>query len=64
MLRFLAGDADVLLCTSIIESGLDIPRANTIIVNRAHNFGLAQLYQLRGSPAPWPLTITYRLSNA
>jgi transcription-repair coupling factor (superfamily II helicase) len=42
------GEADVLLCTTIIESGLDIPRANTIIVNRAHTLGLAQLYQLRG----------------
>ncbi|MCZ6463158.1 MAG: transcription-repair coupling factor, partial [Proteobacteria bacterium] len=48
MLAFMRGDADVLLCTTIIESGLDIPRANTIIINRAHTFGLAQLYQLRG----------------
>jgi len=48
MLSFMHGAADVLLCTTIIESGLDIPRANTIIVNRAHALGLAQLYQLRG----------------
>jgi transcription-repair coupling factor (superfamily II helicase) len=48
MLRFLHGEADVLLCTAIIESGLDIPRANTMLVDRADRFGLAQLYQLRG----------------
>ncbi len=48
MLAFLAKRYDVLLCTSIIESGLDIPNANTIIVNRADRFGLAQLYQMRG----------------
>lgn len=48
MLAFLAGRYDVLLCTSIIESGLDIPNANTIIINRADRFGLAQLYQIRG----------------
>ena len=48
MLAFLRGEAHVLLCTTIIESGLDIPRANTILVNRAENMGLAQLYQLRG----------------
>jgi transcription-repair coupling factor (superfamily II helicase) len=48
MLDFVAGRYDVLVCTSIIESGLDIPRANTIIVDRADTFGLAQLYQLRG----------------
>lgn len=45
---FSRGDLDVLLCTSIIESGLDIPNANTLIVDRADTFGLAQLYQLRG----------------
>jgi len=48
MLRFVAGEVDVLLCTSIIESGLDIPNANTLIVEQADRFGLAQLYQLRG----------------
>jgi transcription-repair coupling factor (superfamily II helicase) len=48
MLEFAAGHVDVLVCTSIIESGLDIPNANTLIVNRADQFGLAQLYQLRG----------------
>jgi transcription-repair coupling factor (superfamily II helicase) len=48
MLRFMHGEADVLLCTTIIESGLDIPRANTILINRADALGLAQLYQLRG----------------
>jgi len=45
---FTKGEIDVLLCTSIIESGLDIPNANTLIVDRADTFGLAQLYQLRG----------------
>jgi transcription-repair coupling factor (superfamily II helicase) len=48
MIRFINREVDVLLCTTIIESGLDIPSANTIIVNRADRFGLAQLYQLRG----------------
>jgi len=48
MLRFVGGEIDVLVCTSIIESGLDIPNANTLIVERADHFGLAQLYQLRG----------------
>jgi transcription-repair coupling factor (superfamily II helicase) len=48
MLKFHRREADVLLCTTIIESGLDIPNANTILVNRADTFGLAQLYQLRG----------------
>jgi transcription-repair coupling factor (superfamily II helicase) len=48
MIRFVAGEVDVLLCTSIIESGLDIPNANTLIIERADRFGLAQLYQLRG----------------
>jgi transcription-repair coupling factor (superfamily II helicase) len=48
MERFTAGEVDILLSTSIIESGLDIPNANTLIVDRADAFGLAQLYQLRG----------------
>ncbi|WP_069791528.1 transcription-repair coupling factor [Cyanobacterium sp. IPPAS B-1200] len=48
MLGFNNGDADLLICTTIIESGLDIPRVNTIIVEDAQKFGLAQLYQLRG----------------
>ena len=48
MLEFARGDADVLMCTTIIESGLDIPNVNTLIMNRADTFGLAQLYQLRG----------------
>jgi transcription-repair coupling factor (superfamily II helicase) len=48
MLRFWRGEADVLLCTTIIESGLDIPRANTILIDRADALGLAQVYQLRG----------------
>jgi transcription-repair coupling factor (superfamily II helicase) len=48
MLEYAAGNVDVLVCTSIIESGLDIPNANTLIVNRAERFGLAQLYQLKG----------------
>ncbi len=48
MMAFLRGEADVLVATSIIESGIDIPQANTLIVERADNFGLAQLYQIRG----------------
>ena len=48
MLDFSSGEANVLVCTTIIENGLDIPNANTIIVNNAAFFGLAQLYQLRG----------------
>ena len=48
MLSFLAGDADVLVSTTIIESGLDIPQANTLVVERADTLGLAQLYQIRG----------------
>jgi len=48
MVRFVDGKIDVLVCTTIIESGLDIPAANTLIVERAGRFGLAQLYQLRG----------------
>jgi transcription-repair coupling factor (superfamily II helicase) len=48
MQRFVQGDIDVLISTTIIESGLDIPNANTIIIDRADRFGLADLYQLRG----------------
>ena len=48
MHSFWHGELDVLVCTSIIESGLDFPRANTLIVNQAQRFGLGQLYQLRG----------------
>ncbi|HEY3334961.1 MAG TPA: transcription-repair coupling factor, partial [Candidatus Limnocylindrales bacterium] len=48
MLAFADGAADVLVCTTIIESGLDIPNANTIVIDRADTLGLAQLYQLRG----------------
>jgi len=48
MIAFLRGDADVLVCTSIIESGIDIPQANTLFVERADMFGLSQLYQIRG----------------
>ena len=48
ILRFIAGDYDILLSTTIIENGIDIPNANTMIVNRAHRFGLSDLHQLRG----------------
>ena len=48
MLGFINGDYDVLLCTTIVESGLDIPNANTIIINEAHRYGLSDLHQLRG----------------
>jgi len=48
MMRFVNGEADVLVCSTIIESGLDIPNANTIVVVDSHRMGLAQLYQLRG----------------
>ncbi|HWW90994.1 MAG TPA: transcription-repair coupling factor, partial [Solirubrobacteraceae bacterium] len=48
MMDYLRGGADVLVCTSIIESGIDIPQANTLIVENADTFGLAQLYQIRG----------------
>ncbi len=68
MLAFLARRYQVLLCTAIIESGLDIPSVNTIIINRADRFGLAQLYQLRGRVGRSPvraysylLTPPYRL---
>ena len=48
MLKFLRRQADILVCTTIIESGIDIPTANTILVNDAHRFGLSELHQLRG----------------
>jgi transcription-repair coupling factor (superfamily II helicase) len=48
MLKFIRGEVDVLVCTTIVESGIDIPNANTMIVNQADKFGLADLYQLRG----------------
>ncbi len=48
MLRFVRGEAQILVATTIIENGLDISRANTIIIEKAHRFGLAQLYQMRG----------------
>jgi transcription-repair coupling factor (superfamily II helicase) len=48
MVKFIDGQGDILVSTAIVESGLDIPASNTIIVNRADRFGLAQLYQLRG----------------
>ena len=48
MLAFVRGEADVLVATSIIESGLDIPQANTLVVERADQLGLSQLYQIRG----------------
>ena len=48
MLDFIRGDYDLLLCTTIIENGLDIPNANTIIINHAQNIGLSDLHQLRG----------------
>ncbi len=48
MMAFYAGKADVLICTTIIETGIDIPNTNTIIIDNAQNFGLAQLYQIKG----------------
>ena len=48
ILEFMSGDYDMLLCTTIIENGLDIPNANTIIINQAQNIGLSDLHQLRG----------------
>jgi transcription-repair coupling factor (superfamily II helicase) len=48
MMKFVRDEADVLVCTTIVENGLDIPRANTIFINRADRFGLSELYQLRG----------------
>ena len=51
MFDFIQGDYDVLIATTIIESGLDIPNANTIFINEAHHFGLSELHQLRGRVA-------------
>src|SRR5204863_8257906 len=48
MTRFVAGEFDMLVCTTIIETGLDIPNCNTLIIEGADRFGLSQLYQLRG----------------
>lgn len=48
MREFVEGEVDILVCTSIIENGLDLPNANTLIVDGAHRFGLSQLYQIRG----------------
>ena len=53
MLRFIEGEYDVLVSTNIIESGLDIPNANTIIINNAHMFGLSDLHQMRGRVGPF-----------
>ena len=53
MTRFLRGQVDVLVCSTIIESGLDVPNANTMIIDRADRFGLAELYQLRGRVGRW-----------
>ena len=53
MLRFIRHEADILVCTTIIESGLDIPNSNTIIINNADRFGLSELHQLRGRVGRW-----------
>lgn len=53
MTSFLEGKVDCLVCSTIIESGLDVPNANTIIIERADHFGLAELYQLRGRVGRW-----------
>ena len=68
MLSFSEGEINVLVCTTIIESGLDIPNANTLIIDRADRFGLSQLYQLRGASdaaaaAPTP-TCSFPRANA
>jgi transcription-repair coupling factor (superfamily II helicase) len=53
MLKFIRHEADILVCTTIIESGLDIPNANTIFINHADRFGLSELHQLRGRVGRW-----------
>ncbi len=53
MTRFVEGATDVLVCSSIIENGLDVPNANTLVVTRADRFGLSQLYQIRGRVGRW-----------
>ncbi len=53
MMKFIAHEADILVCTTIIESGLDIPNANTIVINNADRFGLSELHQLRGRVGRW-----------
>ena len=53
MTRFVEGATDVLVCSSIIENGLDVPNANTLVVTRADRFGLSQMYQIRGRVGRW-----------
>ena len=48
MLKFIRGEVDILVCTTIVESGIDIPNANTMVIHDANKFGLADLYQLKG----------------
>jgi transcription-repair coupling factor (superfamily II helicase) len=59
MLGFIEGDYDILVATTIIESGLDISNANTIIINDAQNFGLSDLHQMRGRVGRSVLLFTY-----
>ena len=54
MIEFVTGQTDVLVCTTIIESGLDIPNANTIFINDADRFGLMEHLQGKGIRTPWP----------